>query len=194
MNFNALRKIQKLYFGYEELARVLGISMGSARVAASRYVKMGVLLRIKRNLYVLSEVWERTARDEKFMLANLGETPSYISLMTALAYYDATTQVQREFFESVALKRTKTIPIGGGVFRYSKISAELYFGFEKVDDFFIASPEKALVDAVYLMSYGRYSIDLSSVDTRKLEASAIQKIARRFPTRTVTRLESYGYV
>jgi predicted transcriptional regulator of viral defense system len=194
MKVSDLRKIQKLYFGYEELARVLGISMASARVAASRYVKMNVLLRIRRNLYVLREIWERATQEEKFVLANLGEAPSYISLMTALAYYDATTQLQRDFFESVSVLRTKTISIGGSIFRYSKISEDLYFGFEKINDFFIARPEKALVDAIYLMSYGRYALDLTSVDTEKLDASVIEKIARRFPKRTLTKLESYGYV
>ncbi len=194
MNVSALRNIRKLYFGYEELARVLGISMASARVVASRYVKMDLLLRIKRNLYVLREVWDRATKEEKFMLANLGETPSYISLMTALEYYDATTQVQRGFFESVGLQRTKTISVGGSVFRYSKISANLYFGFEKINGYFIASPEKALVDAVYLTSYGRYAFDLTSVDMEKLDASVIEKIARRFPGRTMSRLESYGHV
>ena len=53
MKTTELSKLNKLYFGYEDLARVLGISQASARVTASRYVRQGLLLRVKRNLYVL---------------------------------------------------------------------------------------------------------------------------------------------
>ena len=54
------------------------------------------------------------------MLANLAQTPSYISLATALDYYELTTQIQRTFFESVALKRTKRINVDGHIFRYTR--------------------------------------------------------------------------
>jgi len=79
MKLNQLRRIQKLYFGYEELARVLGINPASARVAASRYVQQGLLVRIKRNLYVLRETWQAAGREDKLVIANLGQVPSYIS-------------------------------------------------------------------------------------------------------------------
>jgi len=194
MNLIKLRNIQKLYFGYEELGRTLGISMDSARVTASRYVKMGLLVRIKRNLYMLRESWNTATKEDKFMVANLGQTPSYISLMTALDYHDITTQVQRDFFESVAVQRTKTISVGGTVFRYSKISSNLYFGFEKKDGFFIATPEKALLDAVYLISYGRYSLDLSSIDSKNINRFEMEKLSRAYPLRTLTLLQTYGYL
>lgn len=194
MNIARLRDITKLYFGYEELARTLGISPASARVTASRYVKMGLLVRIRRNLYVLGDSWRAATKEEKFMAANLGETPSYISLMTALDYHDVTTQVQRDFFESIAIQRTKTISVTGTVFRYSKISPDLYFGFEKVGGFFIATPEKALLDAVYLASYGRYALDFSSIDSGKINRPEIERLSRPYPHRTLNLLRTYGHL
>ena len=194
MNLIELRNIRKFYFGYEELARTLGISISSARVTASRYVKMGLLVRIKRNLYMLSEVWKTATKEDKFMLANLGETPSYISLMTALDYHDSTTQVQRDFFESIAVQRTKTIAVEGTAFRYSKIAPDLYFGFERKDGVFIASQEKALLDAVYLISYGRYTFDLSSIDPEKINRTQMEKLSRPYPPKTKNRLRAYGFL
>ena len=141
MKIAELRNIEKFYFGYEELARALGISMASAPITASRYVKNGLLVRIKRNLYMLREVWNTASKEDRFMLANLGQTPSYISITTALDYYEITTQMQRDFFESVATQRTKEINIEGIVFRYSKISEDLYFGFEKKARF-LSRPRK----------------------------------------------------
>ncbi len=194
MKLSELQNIKKLYFGYEELARAFGISTASARVTASRYVRKGLLVRIKRNVYVLREVWKTGTREDRFVMANLGQVPSYLSLMTALDYYGITTQMQRDFFESVAIQRTKTLQVEETVFRYSKISKKLYFGFNKKDTFFIASPEKALLDAFYLMSFGRYALDISSVDPAKLNKTEIQKLSQQYPQRTKNLLKANGYL
>jgi len=193
MKLNELRNIQKLYFGYEELAGALGISPASARVAASRYVKQGLLLRVKRNLYILRQTWEKAGREEKFFIANIGQVPSYISLLTALDYYEITSQVQRNFFESIAVTRTKEIRIDQTVFTYTRINEELYFGFSREKGFFIASPEKAMLDAFYLMSYGRYSLDLSAVSADRLDLDQIAAMSARFPSKTRRLLKKHGY-
>ena len=189
-----LNKIRKPYFGYEDIARVRNISLASAKVTASRYVKQGLLLRLKKNLYVLRETWNAASREDKFRLANLGQSPSYLSLMTALDYYEITTQVQRDFFESTAVKRTKEILLNGSVFRYSKIDQKLYFGFKKEKGFFIAIPEKALLDAFYLMSFGRYSMDISALDAAKLDKDEIKRLSTAFPLTTQKILKKYGYL
>jgi len=194
MKLLELSKIQKPYFGYEEIARVLGIGAASAKVTASRYVSRGLLIRLKRNLYILREVWNAAGKEEKFRLANMGQTPSYISLTTALDYYGMTTQIQQHFFESVAVKRTKEIHVNGTIFRYAKISAVLYFGFKKEQHFFIATPEKALLDALYLMSYGRYALDHAALDRDKFDRQEIRRLCSKYPRKTQTILEKHGYL
>ena len=170
------------------------ISPASARVSASRYVRLGLLMRLKRNIYVPKERWQTTSREERFTLANLGQTPSYISLMTALDYHEITTQVQRGIIESVAVKRTKEISLNGNVFRYTKVSRASYFGFIRQQEFFIATPEKALLDAVYLMSFGRYALDLSAIDDEKLNRKEIRRMSRNYPPKTRKMLEKNGYL
>ena len=194
MKLKELNRIEKLYFGYEEIARVFGINLASARVTVSRYVRQGLLLRMKKNVYVRREVWNTAGIEDKFLLANLGQVPSYISLMTALEYYEITTQVLRNFFESVAVKRTKEIHMNGSVFRYTKIAGDYYYGFKRESGFFIAAPEKALLDAVYLMSYGRYSLDISSLDATKLDRDEIKRLSIGFPLKTRKMLKKYGYL
>ncbi len=193
MKILELKNIPKLYFGYQDIARVLEISESSARVSASRYVGQGALVRIRRNMYVLREVWNAAAREQKFLLANMGQTPSYISLMTALDYYEITTQVQRDFFESIAIKRTRELPVNGQIFKYTKIATNLYFGFKKEKGFFIATPEKALLDALYLMSYGRYALDTSALDVAKFDRDEIKRLSMEFPLRIKNRLNKHGY-
>ena len=194
MKIAELSTLDKLYFGYEDLAKALGISLASARVTASRYVGQGLVVRVKRNMYVLREKWNAAGREEKFMLANLGQVPSYISLMTALDYYELTTQVQRDFIESVAVRRTKEIRLNGAIFRYTRVSSDLYFSFNKQKGFFMATPEKAFLDSVYLMSFGRYAIDLSSIDAEKLDKSEVKRMSRKFPLKTRKMLEKNGYL
>ena len=194
MKLQELNNIKKIYFGYEEIARVFGISLDSAKVTASRYVRQGLLLRVKRNLYVRREVWNAATIEEKFSLANLAQVPSYISLTTALEYYEITTQMLRNFYESVAIKRTKEINLNGSVFRYTKLTSDLYFGFIKEKGVFIATPEKALLDAFYLMSYGRYSLDISALNAAKLDRDEIKRLSQAFPSRTRKMLKKYGYL
>jgi len=194
MNLKKLYQIQKFYFGHEELARILGINSGSARVAASRYVGQGLLVRVKRNLYVLKEKWGNASVEEKFQIANVAQVPSYISLTTALAYYDLTTQLQRDFFESIALRRTKEISVDTSALKYTKIAKELYFGFQKERNFFIAKPEKAFLDACYLTSFGRYSLDFSAVERSKLDQEQLAAISKPFPLRTKKLLRNHGYI
>jgi predicted transcriptional regulator of viral defense system len=194
MRLRDLEKIEKFHFGYEEIARALGIDETSARVSAARYVRQGLLIRFKRNMYILKNVWNASSREDKFILANMGQTPSYISFMTALDYYEITTQIQRNFFESAAVKRTKEISINDSLFRYSKITDDLYFGFVKEKDFFIATPEKALLDAFYLISYGRYALDISALNNEKLDLREIENLSRRFPIKTRNLLKKHGYL
>jgi len=194
MKTRELSSINQLYFGYEDIARALKISPASARVSASRYVRLGLLMRLKRNIYVPKERWQTTSREERFTLANLGQTPSYISLMTALDYHEITTQVQRGIVESVAVKRTKEISLNGSVFRYTKVSRASYFGFIRQQQFFIATPEKALLDAIYLMSFGRYALDLAAIDDEKLNRKEIRRMSRNYPPQTRKMLEKHGYL
>lgn len=181
MKILELKNIGKLIFGYEDIARALNISYASAMVTASRYVNAGFIIRLKRNLYILKDKWDRLERDQIFYIANLIQTPSYISLMTALSFYQVTTQMQRTFYESVAIKRTKTVQVEKSVFTYNKIKPKLYKGFHRKDNYFIAGPEKAYLDAVYLKSLGRYSFDLYSIDFNKLDKHIMNGFLDLYP-------------
>jgi len=194
MNYTKIKLLSKLYFSYRDISRVFGISAGSGRVAATRLVKSGELTRVKRDFYILSQRWESSSLEDRFILANLLQVPSYISLMTALSYYEITTQVQRDFIESVGYYRTKLVEVKESSFNYSKINRKLYFGFAKIKGFFIASPEKAFLDAFYLKSLKKYNFDLTSVDADKLDMKRIKLMSGKYPLLTRKLLLKYGYL
>jgi len=193
MKLPELNKITEDYFGYEDIAKALGITPAAAKVFAHRYVKNKLLIRAKRGIYILSETWKYFSREQKFEIANLLQVPSYISLATALDYYEITTQMQQSFIESIAIKRTTEFDINGNIFNYTRINQNLYNGFLKQNNFFIATPEKALLDACYLMSLGRYSFDISAIDLDKIDQQLLVKTAKKFPEKTQKFLEKHGY-
>lgn len=181
MRYNLLSSIKKLTFTQKDVENLLKINLTSARVLLVRYVKNGYVIRLKRNVFILKEKWENLSLEQKFYIANILQVPSYISCTTALSYYGYTTQVQQNFIESVGIYRTKQINVENSVFKYIKLNKKYYFDFIKKDNFFIATPEKAFIDSLYLMIKGRYSIDLSAVDQRKFDKNKIAKILKKYP-------------
>jgi predicted transcriptional regulator of viral defense system len=55
MKYNDIKKINKLYFTYQDVAKILSISEDSARVLCTRYVKQKYLIRLKRNFYIFGQ-------------------------------------------------------------------------------------------------------------------------------------------
>ena len=190
MSYSELLKIEKPFFSLDDVAYALGIQPTSAAVLCSRYVKKGLLVRLKRGLYARTEQVRNFGQRDLFRLANFLQVPSYISLTTALSYYGLTTQVQRGFFESISLKRTRKFEVAQFTFHYSKISADLYKGFERVEGFFIALPEKALLDSLYLASLGRYSLDTSALALSKVNGEVLENLLLLFPSRVRTFMEN----
>ena len=181
MAYQALFNINKPFFTTDDIAQALGISGASAAVLCSRYVKKGLLVRLKKGVYARKETLLNLPSTDLFTIANFLQVPSYISLTTALAYYGITTQLQRDFIESISIRRTAVFDRGGLHFHYTRIKRELYSGFTKEAGAFVALPEKALLDASYLASLGRYSLDTSALDLEKLDKKRLFEMARPFP-------------
>ncbi len=176
-------------FSSADLADTMGIKRSSAKVVCSRYVAQDLLIRLRKDLYIRSEDWDGLGTSDLFRIANRLQVSSYISLTSALSFHEVTTQVQPGYVESVAQKRTTQYEIKGIVFSYTKIQQDLYFGFQKVDGIFIASPEKALLDAIYMQSIGRYSIDMAALDLTKIREADWNRLTAAFPNYVKKRME-----
>ena len=184
MQYQKLRQIKSLYFSHMQVAEILSIRPESARVFCSRYVKNGLMVRIKKDIYVLVEKFERLRFEEQMRLANIIQVPSYISLSTALSYYGITTQIQQNYIESISLKKSHHRLVNAIEFSFKKLSRHLYNGFVKQDSVFIAIHEKAIVDALYFVSIGRYAIDFSAIDFSAFNIEVITNILVFFPAKT----------
>jgi predicted transcriptional regulator of viral defense system len=138
------------------------------KIQLSRFAKKTQIYKIKRTLYCFDD-----KKIDELELANHLYKPSYISLETALNYYGLIPDVPQGV-TSVNLITTKKIINKYGHYFYSKISPSLFFGFTKVQPpggnryFNLASPEKALLDYIYLRK-------IKSLKDLRLNLSSINK-------------------
>jgi len=118
------------------------------------WVKKGYLLPLKKGIYILNEEY-RKKEPSLYFIANFLVSPSYISLEYALNYYNLIPE-RTTVITSVTTKKTNSFENVLGKFEYRSVKNEMFQGFkketEKKQDFFIAAPEKALVDYFYLNS------------------------------------------
>lgn len=181
MKREAWRSLKKsLFFTTEEVARKFGITRASAHVLCSRQVKNGSFIRLKKNFYVLEDRWPYLEREEFFVLANYLQVPSYLSCTTALVYHGLTTQVPRDWYESVSLKRSKQLTAREVKFCYFKLKKDCYFGFTKIGPFFMAQKEKAFLDACHLYVHGNYAFDWNALDMDRLDGDELRSLLKPF--------------
>jgi len=114
------------------------------------WLKKGYLEKIRDGLYILSKF-----KDEinPMVLAGKIYDPSYLSLEFALNYHGIIPDIPGTY-TSVAPRTTKYFKNRFGNFTYQKIKSDFFNGYETRNEknisFNIATPEKALVDYLYL--------------------------------------------
>lgn len=134
-----------------------------------------VLEKIERNTYVLTG-----GRVHTFALANFLYEPSYVSLETALNYYGILPQFPYET-ASITPRKSITKIIKEKAYRYVHLKKSLYWGYDLVENFLIAQPEKALLDLLYLSSKGLATAHMDEFDTERVNRKRFKEYARRFP-------------
>lgn len=128
-------------------------SVQSLRNQLTLWQKKGLILKLRKGLYVLNDE-DRKINPSRAFLANQIYSPSYISCEYALGFYDLIPE-KVEDVTSVSTKKTSLFKNPFGVFRYQHLKTTLFFGFKKIKDensypFLIAEPEKAVLDFIYL--------------------------------------------
>lgn len=184
MKIIQLNNNSKSIINTNDIAKILNITFESAKVTAARYTKKGYLIRLKRDFYVTANKFEKYSERDFFRAANIIQVPSYISLISALSYYDITTQQFQNVYESVAVKRSKNVIIKNVEFVFYRLKTNFYFGFGLAEDFFIASPEKAFADIIYLTSLGKYRCDFTAINFKKIDKNKVEKFLQFTNNRT----------
>lgn len=154
-------------FRYADAAKFVS----NPNVFLTRALKSGHVSRICRGVYY--NTFKEAPKVEE--VACFLRTPSYISCEWALNYRGVILQVPTVCtvitLSSSVGKRNK-VSYRGAVIEYSKISEDLFFGFDVMEGFNMATAEKALLDAVYLRKGVPFAdeIEAGNLDSDKLTA------------------------
>lgn len=114
-----------------------------------------------------------------FNLANFIYQPSYISLESALSFYGIISGIPYRI-TSLTIKKSRTFVIDNKEYMYSKISAKLFWGYEKNENFLIAEKEKALADYLYFYQKGLRSLEMEDLDLSEIDKAKIISYGKNF--------------
>lgn len=130
-----------------------GQSHGDVERQLARWTSAGKLVKLRRGLYTLASPYQREA-PHPFLVANRAHQPSYVSLQSALEYYGMIPEYVPAV-TSVTTGRPGTVstPLGSLIYRH--VSADRFTGYRMIElthgqTAFLALPEKALLDLIYL--------------------------------------------
>ncbi|MDD3905679.1 MAG: hypothetical protein PHS46_03995 [Candidatus Omnitrophica bacterium] len=170
----------------------------AARNQLNRWLNKGLVLKLRRGLYILNENDRKIDPSSRY-LANQLYAPSYVSLEYALGFYGLIPERVRDV-TSVTTKKTARFINIMGVFTYQHVKPEAFRGYTAVKDengfdLLIASPEKAAIDFLYLSldRIKKPNIDIfeSSFrfqNTEELDCKKIIAMAALFKNKKLTKL------
>jgi predicted transcriptional regulator of viral defense system len=170
-----LRSFNKSYFTLADLEKILGLSRDSLYVTLNRLVKTGVLVRLMRGIY---QPEFQVIGLEK--VANELYYPSYLSFESALSIYGILSQIPYTLLFAT-VRRSKKITLSGREVEYRQLKKDYFFGYILKNGIYIAEPEKALLDQLYMLSKGRAAADISEWSLVGLEKKKFLKYSRIFP-------------
>lgn len=164
---------------------------GPIKVQISRWKKTGKIIQLKRGMYVLAEPYRKVDIYEPY-LASILKNPSYISLEKALEYHSLIPEGV-PVYTSVTTKRPGRFISEVGSFVYRHIKQSLFWGYDSVtvnnQTAFIASPEKGLLDLLYINNTGvslDYLKELRLQNVEKIDLGTLYEYARKFDKRKIS--------
>jgi len=156
------------------------VELSDLRRQISRWTKAGRLYQVRRGLYTLAPPFQKI-KPHPFLIANRLIRSSYVTSQSALGFYGMIPE-HVPTVTSVTTLRPGEWKTPLGTFLFQHIQHTLFFGYRRSDigngqHAFVATPEKALLDLIYLQPGGD-SLDylrelrlqqLDRLDTTELE-------------------------
>jgi len=158
-----------------------------AAMFLSRAMKKGLVHRLNRGNYVNSFLCGFPRVEE---VACFMRPPAYVTAEWALNYHGISAQspvVCTAVTLGSAVGRRHRVEYQGVTIEFSKISPTLFFGFTRIDHFYMATPEKAVLDTLYLRK-GLPTPD--ELEMESLSADTLNEMARKFPKTVLKRVAS----
>lgn len=164
------------------------------RLQLTRWTKSGRVYQLRRGLYALAPPYQKV-KPHPFLVANHMQRASYVSLQSALAFYGLIPETVQVTL-SVTTGRPGQYKTPLGAFEFRHVKPELLHGYRMTSlgeatimrsgqQALIATPEKALLDLVYLHPGGEapeYLHELRLQNLERLDIDALHCQAESFAT------------
>lgn len=158
-----------------------------AAIFLSRAASKGLIHRLNRGNYVNSFLHSFPRVED---VASFLRPPAYVSCEWALNYHGISLQspvVCTVITLSTAVGIKRGVEYQGVHIEFSRISPKLFFGFEVLDKFHMATAEKALLDALHLHK-GLPAAD--ELEITALDKDLLATMARRYPPAVQRQLQA----
>lgn len=151
----------------------------------SRWKQAGKIYQLRRGLYCLAPPYQKIP-PHPFLVANRLLPASYVSLQSALAFYGMIPE-HVPVSTSVSTGRPSHRETPLGIFDYRHIQVDFFTGFRLIDlgekqRAFVAAPEKALLDLIYLQPAGEsrdYLAELRLSNLERIDWQFLESLARK---------------
>jgi predicted transcriptional regulator of viral defense system len=158
-------------------------SRANIQLQLTRWGKAGKIIQLRRGLYVLSNPY-RKVQPHPFLLANSIKKASYISLQSALSFYGMIPE-NVPAVTGVTTSRPEIVNTAEGTFIFKHIKKSLFKGYCRTEvsdrqSIFIATPEKSLLDLIYLTPGGHtleYLRELRLQNFERLDLNVLKQLA-----------------
>lgn len=158
-------------FRIGDVLRLTGHGAAYVRLMMSRLSRMGVVMRASRGVYY-------TKSATLFEVASNIVSPSYISLFSAFSYYGFLAQLPT-VVDVITTRRHRPARFESASIRFITIATARFFGFNvDKDNIFVAEPEKAFIDALYLGSPQYGYVEEAFAKAMRAGAVNSQKLTR----------------
>jgi predicted transcriptional regulator of viral defense system len=132
------------------------INPQNIRLQLNRWTKSGRIYQLRRGLYAIAPPYQKT-KPHSFLIANRLQRASYVSTQSALAFYGMIPETVN-VTTSVTTGRPERLETPLGIFEFHHMRADLLHGYQMTElgkqQALVATPEKALLDLVYLQTGG----------------------------------------
>lgn len=152
------------------------------RLQLDRWIKAGKIHQLRRGIYMLAAPYQKK-KPHPFLIANWLQKPSYVSMQSALSFYGMIPDIVNETV-SVTSVRNERLHTHLGDFEFRHVSKNFFVGYRLLDlagqQAFVATPEKAILDLIYLQPGGDdpgfiSELRLQNLDNLNIEEFRIQE-------------------
>jgi predicted transcriptional regulator of viral defense system len=167
------------------------VSPENVRLQLTRWTRSGRLYQLRRGLYAVAPPYQKV-KPHPFVIANLLQRASYVSAQSALAFHGLIPDIVH-VTASVTAGRPERLETPLGIFEFRHIKPEYLHGYtmaklegSKPDQqALVATPEKALLDLIYLQPGGdkpNYLTELRLQNLNRLDMDELHHQAEFFNT------------